>query len=140
VRAILDTNVVIDALSGREPFRAAAEKCIMGAAEGAFSAYITSNTVTDIVYVLRKSMGLTEIGVKMSDLMDICEVLAVTEEDCRRAFFDHPNMSDYEDSLLVSVAERRNIPVIITRDKSLLAQNGLTVCLIEPGADIPDMP
>ena len=55
IKALIDTNVVLDALAGREPFRAEAERIFMLAAEEKFQAFVTANSITDVYYLVRKN-------------------------------------------------------------------------------------
>lgn len=55
MRALLDTNIVIDALTERQPFYEDASAIFdLGGGEY-FNAYLTSNSLTDIYYLLHKT-------------------------------------------------------------------------------------
>ena len=60
MKILVDTNVIIDALTGREPFRETAEQIFMIAANQTEEIYITASSATDIYYLLRKHLHSTE--------------------------------------------------------------------------------
>ncbi|MDR2587514.1 MAG: PIN domain-containing protein, partial [Coriobacteriales bacterium] len=104
MKALIDTNIILDALLFREPFNRAAEQLILAAAREEYEGFITANSVTDIVYILRKHLEPEKLKDVMLKLMDIVEVLDTTRKDCRLAF--DGSLSDYEDALLVETAKR----------------------------------
>ncbi len=48
MKILIDTNIIIDALTGREPFRNSAEQIFMLAANQAADMFITASSATDI--------------------------------------------------------------------------------------------
>jgi predicted nucleic acid-binding protein len=118
MKALIDTNIILDALLSREPFNKAAEQVILAAAREEYEGFITANSVTDIVYILRKHLEREKLKDAMLKLMDIMEVLDTTKTDCRLAF--DGSLSDYEDALLVETAKRAHLDYIVSRDKQLL--------------------
>ena len=60
MKILIDTNVIIDALTGREPFRDDAEQIFMLAANRIEDMYITAGSATDIYYLVRKHLHSTE--------------------------------------------------------------------------------
>ena len=75
MRILVDTNIIIDALTGREPFREAAEQVFLIAANRAEDMYITASSVTDIYYLVRKHLHSTE---QSKDVMSSLTLLLVT--------------------------------------------------------------
>ena len=53
MKILVDTNIVIDALTGREPFREPAEQIFMLAANQIEDMYITASSATDVYYLIR---------------------------------------------------------------------------------------
>ena len=62
MRILVDTNVIIDALTGREPFRETAEQIFMIAANRTEDMYITASSATDIYYLIRKHLHSAELA------------------------------------------------------------------------------
>lgn len=53
MKILVDTNIVIDALTGREPFRESAEQIFLLAANQIEDLYITASSAADIYYLAR---------------------------------------------------------------------------------------
>ncbi|MDL2291374.1 PIN domain-containing protein [Desulfovibrio sp. OttesenSCG-928-F20] len=118
IKALLDTNVVLDALASRKPFCEQAEKIFMLVAEEKIQGFITANSLTDIYYLIRK--GVTEATARdtLRNLLQLFSVVGITENDCVAAL--DLLITDYEDALLVVCAEKAAIDCIITRDEDFL--------------------
>lgn len=52
MRILIDTNVIIDALASREPWKENAEKIFIMAANNIVEMYITASSATDIYYLI----------------------------------------------------------------------------------------
>ncbi len=61
MRILIDTNIVLDILLARAPFLASAKKLIHMIDKGKAQAFLTANSITDIVYVARKARSPEEI-------------------------------------------------------------------------------
>ena len=115
MRILVDTNIIIDALTGREPFREAAEQVFLIAANRAEDMYITASSVTDIYYLVRKHLHSTEQSKDvMSKLCELFYILDVTSGDCMDALASE--IKDYEDAVITCCAYRSQIDYIVTRN------------------------
>ena len=56
MKILIDTNIVIDALTSREPWNKNAEKILIMAANNIVDMYITASSATDIYYLIRKHL------------------------------------------------------------------------------------
>lgn len=115
MKILIDTNIVIDALTGREPFREAAEQIFLLAANQTEDMYITTGSATDIYYIARKYLHSTEQAKNtMSRLYELFCILDVTADDCLQALLT--DMNDYEDSVVSCCAKRNKMEYIVTRN------------------------
>ena len=115
MKILVDTNVIIDALTSREPFREDAEQIFMLAANRIEDMYITAGSATDIYYLVRKHLHSTEQAKSvMSKLYELFHILDVTASDCKEALFTE--MSDYEDAVISCCASHNHIDYIVTRN------------------------
>ncbi len=115
MKALVDTNVIIDALTGREPFRETAEEIFMLAANQIEDLYITASSVTDIYYLIRKHLHDTERAKSaIAKLFELFYILDSTAEDCREALL--LDMKDYEDAVISCCASRTQMEYIVTRN------------------------
>ena len=109
MKILVDTNVIIDALTGREPFREEAEQIFLIAANRTEDMYITASSATD------KHLHSAEQAISvMAKLYELFYILDVTGSDCKDALLT--DMSDYEDSVISCCAVRNHIDYIVTRN------------------------
>ncbi|GHV96514.1 DNA-binding protein [Spirochaetia bacterium] len=129
MKVLLDTNVVLDAVACREPFRKEAEQIVMLAANEALDCYITANTITDIYYITRKYFSDAITRDKLRYLFTVFSVLDLYAADCENAI-NFP-LPDYEDAILALCAQKNGVDYIITRDGDFLDHAG-TLPVISP--------
>lgn len=115
MKILVDTNIIIDALTGREPFREAAEQIFMLAANQIEDMYITASSATDIYYLIRRHLhNADQAKNTMSKLYELFYILDVTSGDCQEALSS--KVKDYEDAVIASCASRNQMDYIVTRN------------------------
>lgn len=115
MRILIDTNVIIDALTSRKPWNESAEKIFIMAANNIIEMYITASSATDIYYLVRKHLQSKEQSKQvMSKLYTFVGILDVIDKDCLEALVSQ--ISDYEDAVIEQVARRTDMDYIITRN------------------------
>lgn len=125
MRVLLDTNIVIDALTERHPFYEEASSIFDLAGGEYFDACLTATTLTDIYYLLHKAFGKSAIRNHLSNLLDLFHILPVSGNDCRLAL--NSPIADYEDAIQAICAERSGIDYIITRDAKFIEQCAIAI-------------
>ena len=127
MKILVDTNVIIDALTSKEPWSEDAEKIFIMAANCIVDMYITASSATDIYYLVRKHLHNTEMAKQiMGKLYSLAGILEVTGNDCLEALASP--ISDYEDAVVEKVASRNDMDYIVTRNiKDYQASNTKTV-------------
>lgn len=115
MKVLIDTNIIIDALTSREPFRKAAEEIFILAANQIVDMYITASYATDIYYIIRRHLHSTDQAKSvMGKLFELFYILDVTAQDCMDALA--APMKDYEDALVAACAARNKLDYIVTRN------------------------
>lgn len=115
MKVLIDTNVIIDALSSREPWKESAETIFIMAANRIMDICITASSATDIYYLIKKHLHSTEQAKQvMGKLYSLLGILAVSETECVDALASA--ICDYEDAVIERVSVRANIDYIITRN------------------------
>lgn len=115
MKILVDTNIIIDALTGREPFREEAEQIFLLAANHVGDMYITASSAADVYYLVRKYLHSTEQAKSiMEKLYELFQILDVTAGDCKDALLT--DMIDYEISVISCSAAHNNIDYIVTRN------------------------
>jgi len=117
MRVLLDTNIIIDALISREPFREAAEEILFLSASSKLQSYVTANAFLDIYYVCRKHIPEVQIRNMLEIVFDSIRIAAVTELDCAKSL--ESSLPDLEDAVMYECAQKINADYLITRDKEL---------------------
>lgn len=116
MKILIDTNIVIDALTAREPWNESAEKIFLMAANNIVDMYITASAATDIYYLIRKHLHNTETAKQvMGKLYSLTGILEVKEEDCVDALASP--ITDYKDAVVEQVARRSDMECIVTRNQ-----------------------
>lgn len=114
MRVFLDTNVVLDFLTGREPFADAAEAVVEYCTWDGNAGGITTLSACNIVYVLAKALGRTEAEAKLGQLLELLELIGVSPESVRRGL-QAPH-TDFEDEVQLSEALAWRAEAVVTRD------------------------
>jgi len=92
--------------------------------------YLTANCLTDIFYVVSKSLTEAIAKKTIKNLLLSFAVVSVDGDDCLLAI-DLP-MGDFEDALVVVCAEKAALDYIVTNDKGFLSDTGLSIPTINP--------
>ena len=129
MKVVLDTNVVIDAVALRQPFCEDAKRILLMVAEEMFTGCLTANSVTDIFYVVRRSLQESAAREIIRSLLYSLEVIDVRGEDCRQAL--DLTIGDFEDALITTCAKRIGADYIISRDDNFM-KAASTVQVIYP--------
>ena len=111
---LVDTNVLIDFLTTREPFYKASTEVITKFASGEIEGYIAIHSIPNLWYILRKASE----EMRRKWLLDICEFLQVggiSHEDVVKAI-GMKDFKDFEDCLQDRCAESIGADYIITRN------------------------
>ena len=128
MKALIDTNIIIDALTGREPFRETAEQIFILAANQIEDLYITASSATDIYYLTKKHLHDSEQAKNiMSKLYELFYILDVTSEDCQQALL--MDIKDYEDAVVSYCADRNQMDYIVTRNAKDFKESKIKVVL-----------
>lgn len=113
MRALLDTNVVLDYLLEREPFVEDAEQVIDAHRSGKFQALISAMTPVNLFYITR-NLGQEQARSLVERTLNEFQVSAIDLPILRAASL--LPMRDYEDAVQAVCALAQNADVIVTRD------------------------
>lgn len=136
-KVLLDTNIVMDGITAREPFRESAEAIFRLIKDKKIAAFITANSITDIYYLSRKSRSESETRQALRILLDTFSVVDVRGRECREAL-EYP-LDDYEDALLMVCGLKAGVDVVVTRDKQMLEGKKDEIQILSPQAFLKKM-
>ena len=111
---LVDTNVVLDFISKREPFYQSAQNLMERCKNGEIDGYISFHSVPTIWYLLRKAPEAERRKI----LLSICNILTVASadhDDVIKAIMDE-DFHDFEDCLQDQCAANVSAEYIVTRN------------------------
>lgn len=115
MKIVIDNNVILDVFQNREPFVQFSSKVLRLVETKQVKGYVTANSITDIHYVLSRSLKDREkVYDAIDTLLQFVDIIDVTAKDVRKAF--RLGVIDFEDELISVCAERFKIDYIITRN------------------------
>ncbi len=114
MKLLLDTNIVLDVLLKRQPYRDFALKIFTWIEKGEISGYLCGTTVTTIDYIVRKHMGADAAKQCISSLLTIFDIAPVNRSVLLNALaLDFPY---FEDAVLYESANAVSVDGIVTRN------------------------
>ncbi len=115
---MLDTNVVVDFLSGRNPFYEASRLLMIVGRVGEFELWISSSQVTDLIYILSNGGNrnlVPEVLEKLRGLRTFVNVYSVGDADIDKMLYSM--WSDPEDALISNAALSLKADCLVTRNQ-----------------------
>ena len=116
IHALLDTNVILDALLDRLPWNYEAQSLWQADADGQFVAYVTATSLTDIFYLSRREVSLEKAWQSIHAVLDQLSIITVGGDELEAAVMLQGN--DFEDNLQIACAMSLQLDFIVTRDSS----------------------
>lgn len=125
MRAVVDTNVVLDLLLDREPWSAAAAQLFSQVESGKLEGYLCATTITTIHYLAAKAVGAQQARREIRKLLALCAVASVDQIVLEMA--TELEFADFEDAVIHEAARRVNAESIVTRDLAGFKKAAITV-------------
>ena len=125
MRAVLDTNVLVDFFLDREPFAAAAANLIQRAQHLEFQGVACATSFTTVSYLARKAVGLVQAEAQVAFLLSTLEVAPVHGQVLKAAL--ESEISDFEDAVIVEASRWAGADYIVTRDLGDFAKSPVPV-------------
>ena len=111
----IDTDVILDFLTGRQPFAMNAAVIFTLSVERKISTFISPLTFSNCYYVMRKVAKHEKIINKLTDLLEITDISSMNKQTIELAL--KSDFKDFEDALQnFSATHNDKIDVIITRN------------------------
>ena len=114
MRALIDTNVILDVLCDRGGLSESSSKIFKLSEVGLIEGYISPLSSPNIVYILRKELNTEKTKNIIKRLSMIFKISDLKTGDIQKAA--DLNFSDYEDALQSVCADRIKADCIITRN------------------------
>ena len=115
MRVLVDTNVILDVILQREPFNKYSEQILRACQQELLQGAITTQSIADIFYILRKDFTSME---RRKILLGLCEIFYVSAIDKEKIVTALKNESfeDLEDCLQAEAAVLFGADYVLTRN------------------------
>lgn len=112
---LIDTNVLLDFLLGREPYFSNADRIIKLCADKKIQGFIAAHSIPNMFYILQKDMS---VEARREVMLNLCDILAIENIDSVKVIAALKNSAfvDLEDCLQSDCAEKVKADYIITRN------------------------
>ena len=115
MRVYLDTCVIIDYLSKREPFFDDAKEILNLIADDKVFGFVSSSSITDIHYIINHFLKDEELTRKhMINVLSLIDIISTYSYNIKTVF-DSP-INDFEDALVEELSYQLKLDYIITRN------------------------
>ncbi len=114
MKALIDTNVILDVLCARTDFLESSSKVWKYCEVDKLDGYVSSLSIPNIVYILRKELTPEKTLDVINKLFLIFSIEDLKDDDLKRAAL--MQTPDYEDALQMVCASRIKADFIITRN------------------------
>jgi predicted nucleic acid-binding protein len=125
MKVLFDTNVVLDLMLEREPWRAEAEAIAEVDADGRLQSHVCASAITDISYIKRKLVGAERACVIVRTCLDRLQVVNVTHELLDGA--ERCGDNDFVDDLQIECATDARLDAIVTRNPKDFASSPVLI-------------
>jgi predicted nucleic acid-binding protein len=114
-KLFIDSDVVIDFFTDREPFANPASELFELNEQGKVTLYLSAVSINNIYYIIRKFLDAKKTLEVIEELTEMTEIIGTTKVEIVQALKN--NFSDYEDSVQYSSALTiKDLDAIITRN------------------------
>ena len=114
-RIFVDTNIILDLLTRRAPYYAAAARLFSAIEKGRVEACTSSLSYANLHYILRKEVGSPKAIEVLKNLRKLLPVLPVGDAVIDQAL--DSAFTDFEDAIQYHTALAGNITYLVTRNQ-----------------------
>lgn len=125
MKILFDTNVVLDVLLNREPFRDVAALLVARVERKELTGVLGATTLTTIYYLVAKASGGESARLTIRDLVSLFEIAGVDQEVLSKAI-ESP-VKDFEDAVLAEAGRAASVDAVVTRDPDGFEGSGFQI-------------
>jgi predicted nucleic acid-binding protein len=112
---LIDTNIILDCLTLREPFALESGLILQNCGDGKITGYMAAHSITNSFYILRKMFTATERKKLLFELCGFMEIANVEKSHILNAL-QNENFDDFEDCVQLECAKVVGAEYIVTRN------------------------
>ena len=114
MRALFDTNILLDIGLARRPFAESAFACLVATREMGEPPRIAPHALATFYYIVAQARGREPANVAIRDLIATGEIVPFDHETAQRSL--KLNFDDFEDAMIAATAEAAGMDCIVTRN------------------------
>lgn len=115
MRILVDTNILLDYVTEREPYGVSARRIIIACKEGRADGCIAAHSISNMFFILRKAFSVKERRELLQNLCTLFEVEGIDKAKIQSALLNE-DFSDFEDCLQMECAISFHADYIVTRN------------------------
>ena len=115
MKVLIDTNVIMDALVGREPFFEKSQYVVNLCGDRIIIGCLAAHTITNLFYILRKYFDSDKCRDMLLDLFVVFQIGEIDTEKLINAL-NNRDFKDFEDCLQMECGCSLEADYIVTRD------------------------
>ena len=112
IRALIDTNVILDAILRRDEFTRLARLLVRKHEEKRFQGFVSASAITDVYYIVEKERKREFALLAIKKILRVLTVIPVNVGIIVEAVSSP--MSDFEDAVQAVAAKHCGIDIIVT--------------------------
>lgn len=113
-KVFVDTDIVLDLLSNREPFYVHSAYLFSEADKGKIKIYVSSLSFSNLNYILSRQYSVDQARKKLLKFKTLVTILSVTDKVVELALSS--DFKDFEDGLQYFSAIENNLKILLTRN------------------------
>ncbi len=125
MRALIDTNVLLDVLLARVQFVHEAEAIWQAQLDREFEGFVAAISISNIFYVARKIIGVEKARAAVKLILDDWTVTPIDRHILQAAL--QLNTLDFEDAIQITSAQHTDLDCIVTRDPNDFHNSSLPI-------------
>lgn len=130
MKVMIDTNIMIDAITNRDGKSCFSAQVIDLCATGKISGYLAPHSLSNMYYILRKDYSDAQRRIILRRYSDILKI-AELNKDVIDAALDNNDITDFEDAIQHACAESIGADYIVTRNTKDYAGTSVRAVLPE---------
>ena len=115
MKVLVDTNIIVDVFSKREPYYEIAQNVLRICCREDVDGILAAHSVTNLFYILRKNFSVSERKDILLSLFDVFEVEQIDTVKIKKALAND-DFNDFEDCLQMECAIKSKADYIVTRN------------------------
>ncbi|HEY1040144.1 MAG TPA: PIN domain-containing protein [Bacteroidia bacterium] len=128
-KAFVDTDIILDLLSGREPHYEYAAELFSLADEEQIKLFVSSLSFSNINYILSKQYSADQVRKKLLKFKTLVTVLSVNDKIIELSLVS--DFKDFEDAIQYHTAIENRLDVLLTRNLKDFRKAEITILSAE---------